>query len=341
MDIDDLSGRGSSEVLADLARCIRSSETFLLTTHVNPDGDAFGSELALALALDRLGKSVRVANDQPVPDRYAPFLPVERVEVVRDDLGDLRQARFDCCVLLDTSEPARAGLLAEIFFAPGQRRICLDHHLVPQPVAFDAHLVQRSAAATGCLVLALLDELGVPLDRPIAEALWVAIASDTGWFRFSNTTGSTLRDVARLLECGLDLEALGAALYAGHSAERTRAFGEVLEGLETELEGRWVRAVVSADLLERRGVTLAELDGLVDSLKAIRGTRIASLITERGERLFKASLRSIGTTSVEAIARSFGGGGHAKAAGFSWEGDLDSLLAALRQAVARALEAEG
>ncbi len=328
-----------TDVLAELAAVLAASESVLLTAHVNPDGDAFGSELALAFGLESLGKRVRIVNDQSLPERFRTVLPAERIEVL-DDPAALAGEAFDCCVLLDTSEPDRCcAALRPLIFAPGQTRVCLDHHRVQGEYSYDSHVVASCAPATGSLVLALLDVLGVAVDRPIARALWIAIATDTGWFRFANTDARALADAARLAGYDIDPEGLWGVIYGGHSVGRTRLYGEVLASMESDLDGNLVWAVIRQAELQARGVALAELDGVVDALKAVRGVRVAALVTERGQGFYKVSLRAMGDAEVETIARSFGGGGHAKAAGFGFEGALDELVAALRKAVAGGLGA--
>jgi phosphoesterase RecJ-like protein len=235
----------------------------------------------------------------------------------------------DLCILLDTSEPARAGHLKDGIFAAGQRRICLDHHLVPAPAVFDAHLLVTEAPATGSLVLALIDRLGVPLSRDMAQALWIAIATDTGWFRFANTTPWALADAARLAEHELELEALYDRLYQEFPAPRVRILGQVLAGIHTDAGGKFVWSFLPRPALQAAGVQPADLEGIIDALKSVRGARIMAFIVEKGDQEYKVSLRARGEANVEAIARRFGGGGHAKAAGYRFQGAFEPHLALL------------
>ena len=260
-----------TDVLAELAAVLAASESVLLTAHVNPDGDAFGSELALAFGLESLGKRVRIVNDQSLPERFRTVLPAERIEVL-DDPAALAGEAFDCCVLLDTSEPDRCcAALRPLIFAPGQTRVCLDHHRVQGEYSYDSHVVASCAPATGSLVLALLDVLGVAVDRPIARALWIAIATDTGWFRFANTDARALADAARLAGYDIDPEGLWGVIYGGHSVGRTRLYGEVLASMESDLDGNLVWAVIrQAELQEKHGRDLAQ-HGHLFSLHRLQG----------------------------------------------------------------------
>lgn len=328
--LEDLSGRPLRESIVNLATEVCSAQSFVITSHVNPDGDAVGSEIALGLGLRSLGKRVSVVNHHAIPDKFRPFVPEGLVTVADDEWLADAVGKFDCCVVLDTSEPARIGSLMSLVFADGQRRICMDHHLHENQGLFDQHLVVSQAPATGCLVLMLLDELGVPIDEKIARALWLALSTDTGWFRFSNATPRAFRDAARLVADGVDPELLYEDIYGSHSLARTRVLGEVLASLRTAHEGQFVWGVVSRRILEEGEVVSSELEGVIDHIRSVEGARMVALITEVGNSRFKVSLRAKGASVVEPLARQFGGGGHAKAAGFSYEGSLEDLEKELR-----------
>lgn len=321
------SGRPVADVLAGIATAIHGARSLLLTAHVRPDGDALGSGIALALGLRHLGKSVRLLHDGEFADRYRPLVPPGLLE----DASRLDPPPDppDLWVVLDTSEPSRVGCLRPLVFAEGQRRVAIDHHASETAGTYDHHLLVPGAPATGSLVLRLLDHLGVEIRPEIARALWIAIATDTGWFRFGNTSPLALRDAARLVEAGAAPEPLWELAYGEHSLGRTRLLGEVLRDLRSELDGDLVVGTVLRSRREAMGVALAELDGYVDHVRSVRGARVAALVTETDEGGFKVSLRSRGDTVVEPVARAHGGGGHAQAAGFSHPGPLADLERAL------------
>ncbi len=286
---DSLSGRPVPEVLAEIAAAIREARSFVLTSHAGPDGDALGSAVALALGLRALGKSVRAVTAHDIPARYEALLPPGVIENVQPaDLAKANQ-EVDWFIVLDTSEPERIGGYREQFFAEGARRICIDHHRTHARDRYQHELVVAEAPATGSLVFALLDELDVELTPEIARALWLAIATDTGWFRFSNTGPWALLDAARLARVQVDVEAIYDRVYHDLSPTRARLVGHVLQ-----------RA------------------------------RIIALIVELEPGSFKVSLRARGDAEVESVARSFGGGGHAKAAGCRFTGRLEDLIDQLR-----------
>jgi len=333
---EDISGRPAGDVLAELAGVLRSASKVLIATHVSPDGDAIGSATALALGLRRLGKEARVFSASDVEQRFEGIILPGMVEVVDDGSAAELQGQFDLCVLLDTSETSRAGVLKPVIFAEGQKRICIDHHLLDGEYSFDSHLVLAESPATACLVLCLLDELEVALDQDIARALWLALATDTGWFRFANAGRIAFQCAARLLETGLDTEDLYGLIYGSRSSQKTRLWGKVLDDHKVELGGRLVWSSVSIATMEDLGTAREDLDGVIDILKGVRGAHAAALISEFSDDTFKVSLRSVEQVDVEEIARGFGGGGHAKAAGYTAGGTVEEIVEGLRQVLSGA-----
>jgi len=338
---DALTDRPVPIVLSDLARSIQACSTFVVAAHGNPDGDALGSMAALGGALRILGKAARIVVDGSIPEKYAPLFALDGIETVRDPNAASRLGPVDCCILLDTSEPDRAGSLRDLFFAEGQKRLCVDHHLGGEARRFDQALVVPEAPATGSLVLALIDRLGVPLDARLAQALWIAVATDTGWFRFENTTEWALEDAARLARAGVDIPGLHRRIYEEYPLARARILGTALAGLRSDLGGAFVWSVIPRRALDAEGLAMEDLDGVVEHLKSVRGAAVVALIVEREPRSFKVSLRASGTAEVESVARRFGGGGHRKAAGCRFSGSLETLLAALSAAVADAIRYNG
>lgn len=330
---DSLTERPADSVLSLMANEIRKASTFLLTAHLNPDGDAVGSAVALSLGLRALGKSTRVLFDTPVASKLVPVLPPDSFEVLNEDAVGRLRGPFDLCILLDTSEPARAGGLSRLLLAPGQRTLCVDHHMARGPSPFSEHLVLPESPSTGNLVLALLRKLEVPLDRPISQALWLAVASDTGWFRFENTSPWVLEDAALLAQAGLPVPALYRQIYEEMSIGRARVLGRVLSGIRSELGGAFALSVVTAAELEAQGLALADLDGMVDHLKAVSGVSAVALIVETAPGSYKISLRAVGDLEVESLARQLGGGGHARAAGCRFTGTFEELLSFLRRGI--------
>ena len=189
------------------------------------------------------------------------------------------------------------------------------------------------APATGDLVILLLDRLGVTIDPPIARALWIAIATDTGWFRFTNTTPWALLDAARLAAVGVETERLHEEIYESYTPRRARLLGAVLSGIREDLGGALIWSALSREALAAEGGGMSDLDGVIDHMKAIRGAGVVALVVEVERGTHKVSLRSRGAADVERIARGFGGGGHVKAAGYRFQGSVNDVIAALRSAM--------
>ena len=336
---DSLTGRPVPEVLAEIAADIRAGQSFMVTGHVGPDGDALGSAVALTLGLRALGKTARAVTGQDIPERYEALLPDGVIESIPPADLVRENPDVDWFIVLDTSEPERVGGYRELFFSEGARRICIDHHRTHVGDRHQHELVVPEAPATGNLVFALLDELGVELSPPMAQGLWMAIATDTGWFRFSNTGPWALLDAARLTQERLDVEGMYDRVYHDLSLPRARVVGHVLQRARVELDGD----LVWADLLlgDRGDVGLPELDGVIDYLKLLKGARIIVLIVEVQPGSFKVSLRARGNAEVESLARSFGGGGHAKAAGCRFTGRFEDLIEQLRSHARSELERRG
>jgi len=324
--------RPAAEVLDEIVRAIRGARTFVAAAHVNPDGDALGSLAAMGHILRALGKEARVVIGEEVPEKYRPFFSAGLPEVL-DKQGAARIAKPEVFILLDTAVPERAGIFKDLLLAPGVRRLCIDHHLPGSVRHHDLELAVPEAPSTGNLVLALADALDVVVDAPMARALWIAVATDTGWFRHSNTTRWALEDAARLVEHGIDTEGLHETLYESLTLARSRLLGAVLSEAREELGGDLLWSAVSREQLLRHGLGPPDLEGFIDYLKSIRGPRHVAFIAEIEPGRYKVSLRARGDADVERIARKFGGGGHAKAAGYRASGRLEDIVALLREAV--------
>lgn len=321
-----------------VADALGRARRVVLTTHVNADGDGVGSEVALAHLLRTQGKRVAIANPTPIADRYQFLLaPLEGCDRSREGGRALSDA--DLCIVVDISDLARLGHLAEAIRARDGLTACVDHHLSPGTLPEGPRLVDPGASATAELVYDLAVTAGWPVDANVARALYVGLLTDTGGFRFGNTTPRVLRVAASLLEAGIDPERVYEAIYATAPVGRIRLTAEVLETLlvEPDIGLSWV--TVPAGALERHGAIPDDLDGLVEFARSVQGTRLALLFRPLANGKIKVSFRSVGDFDVSAFAHQFGGGGHAKASGASLSGTLDEVqqlvLSAARRALAR------
>ncbi len=310
----------------------------VLLTHIYPDGDAIGSQLALARALASQGAEPRILIAHPAP-LLQEFMDPEGVVVVASEEHAVEAlATSDLCLILDTSDYARLGRLERAARESNVLKYCIDHHLCVDPTAFDALWSDPSCPATGLLVLSLLDTLGIRITAEIAEPLFIAVATDTGWFRFSNATALVFESASRLVSAGADPAYLHRALFENSSLGRTQMLGEMLSSLSSQAGGRLVYSVVRQTQLGRFGIPLEEIDGFIDHLKEVRGAEILILFVEVSSGRYKVSLRSKGRRDVHAMASQFGGGGHAKAAGFRIEGSHDDVVSRVVSAALEVLQ---
>jgi bifunctional oligoribonuclease and PAP phosphatase NrnA len=309
---------------AAIAQMLKPGLRVALTTHVNADGDGAGSEVALWHALTSLGCRVAIANPTPFPDRFA-FLLEGNGQADHSSSAARYLERADLIVVLDISDLSRLGHLAQAVAKRGVPVACVDHHLSDGSLPDGPRLIDPSASATGELVYDLLRAANWPVTPVIARALYVAILTDTGGFRFSNTTPNTLRIAADLLEEGLDPEEIYRHVYASNPEGRVRLIGDVVETLVVERDVGLAWVTVPPGTLERYGLPPDQLDGVVELPRSIDGIRLAVLFRILANGRVKVSFRSVGDVNVAALAERFGGGGHRRASGASLEGTLGEV----------------
>lgn len=304
---------------------------FLVSSHVDPDGDAVGSCLGLALALSRMGKAAEVILDQPLPGSLR-FLPGS------DDVRSAAEVSrgYDAAFVLDCSSLDRTGAVGERCLNPGAHVAVIDHHWGDEGFG-DPRLVNPEASATAELVYELVELLGIPIDPEIAECLYTGIVSDTGGFRYANTSPRSLRIAARLVERGARAARVAEALYATKTAPSLRILGLALASLETRSGGQVGAMTISLEMFGRAGATPEDADGIVQYAKSLVGARVGVLIQEVGAQDIRASLRSDGTVDVNEVASRFGGGGHRNAAGLRVRGGLEQVRNDLFEAIDRAM----
>lgn len=298
----------------EIVSLLRGGKDVIITTHVNPDGDAIGSELGLARALRAAGATVAVLNHNETPDPYL-WLDPDR-EVVRFDgaRDGPRVRNADLIIIVDANQPERLRSLEQDVRTSRARRIVIDHHLEPAPFA-DYYLIDEEATSTGELIYLLIERLGtIPIDKRIAEPLYAAIMTDTGSFRFPRTDPDIHRIIARLLEAGADPTRAFVEIYETWTPNRMRLLGEVLDSMKTAYEGKLAYVVCTRDMFRQTGTTVVETDNFTNYPMSIRGVRIGILFNELPDGV-KISFRSKGMLPINALAKEFGGNGHLNAAG--------------------------
>ncbi len=324
----------------EFAAALKPGQRVCITTHVNPDGDGLGSEVGMVHLLRAQGIDAIITNPTATPPRFSfLFDDLPAVDRSAEAVKELRRAEL--IIVLDISDLTRLGMLIETVRDRGVPVACIDHHvsagiLPPGPRYLDA-----DAAATGELIFEVAKGNDWPITQAAARALYVAILTDTGGFRFSNTRPRTLRVAADLLEAGVDAEEIYLEVYARAPEGRPRLFAEALQTLVVEHDFGLAWVTVPPGAIERLGVSSDDLDGVVEFPRQIEGVRMALLFREIAQGRVKVSLRSVGDVDVAAFAKAYGGGGHTKAAGLSISGSLAEVQATVLKAAREYLGTDG
>jgi bifunctional oligoribonuclease and PAP phosphatase NrnA len=321
---------GVTKAPEDLLRKIRQGNRFLLVSHVNPDGDAIGSELGLARILRRLGKGAVVWNRDPTPSLYLPLPGSDRIHVGEEAPAGYPE-KFDAVIVLECPSPDRTGLEAHL---PALPLVNIDHHLGNQHYGV-VNWVDSAAPAVGEMVYRLAQALKVSLEPEVASALYLTLVTDTGGFRYSNATPAAFEAAATLVREGAQPEQVSQWLYESQPVTVLKLLGEMIPSLELHAGGRVATVRLTREMFERTGAGPGDSEGLIDHARGIAGVEAVALVREREDGSHKVSLRSRGEVDVEKIARHHGGGGHRNAAGFALEGDGE----AVRRQVAEELSA--
>lgn len=319
----------------EVARLFSKGQRVVLTTHVNADGDGAGSEIALWHLLTARGVRPVIVNPTPFPDRYRFLLSgIEHAD--KSSAARRHLERADVVVVLDIADLGRLGNLGTMLQGTHRPVVCIDHHASDGALPPGPRLVDAAACATGELIYDLARVAKWPLSAEAAKALYVAILTDTGGFRFSNTSPRTLQIAAHLLGDGVSPEEIYAQVYANEPVGRIRLLAEVLETLVVEPQRGLAWITVPPGALERYGLDPADLEGMVEFPRSIGGIRLALLFRQLANGRIKVSFRSVGNVDVAKLAERFGGGGHRRAAGAS----LDGSLAAVQRTVLDAARSE-
>ncbi len=318
----------------EAAHRLCSMRDTLLLCHTSPDGDTLGSAMALKKLLCALGGGAEIAAPDKAPDALLPLVP-ERI-LAPDEIDP---SRYSSVVCVDVASRSQLGALAPLF--EGRIDLMLDHHEKSERLA--DYCTVPEAAAVGEIVFEIAEILrgegwfaGWPAG--MAENLYLSLSSDTGCFRYSNTTPKAHRIAARLLEAGCDGAAINHLLYESRSPEELEAERITLQNVRLLLGGRFCAALLSHAV--RGGLASEYFSAAIDTVRSVRGVAVAAAIKEKdGESgVFKISLRSDGSVNVSDLCALFGGGGHARAAGCSMQGTGEEVLSRLTDAVRAALE---
>jgi phosphoesterase RecJ-like protein len=312
---------------AQVAAEIRRRQRFVVVSHARPDGDAVGSCVAMALALEQLGKQVRVVSRDRVPPQMEAFAGVGTIEVVDriDDPGD-------AVIVMECGDVQRTGVA-------GLDRgfvINIDHH--PGNTMYGAiNWFDLSAAACGEMVFELISALGVTFTRDIATQVYVAILTDTGSFHYSNITPRTFDICRQCIDAGVNPSLVARTIFDSNNLGRLKLFGAVLHQMQLDASGRIATLWVDQKLARDCGGTYEDTEGLVNLPLTVKDIQAVVFFKENGPGDWRVSMRSKGEIDVNAIAREFGGGGHVNASGCSASGALADLKPVFEKKLAEAV----
>ncbi|HJP83297.1 MAG TPA: bifunctional oligoribonuclease/PAP phosphatase NrnA [Fimbriimonadaceae bacterium] len=318
------------ELAPEFLTAVQSASSVLIGTHLNPDGDALGSALAVSHWLDAMG----IANEvlcHHMPPRNLRFLPgVSRIRQTP------KEDKYDLGIVVDLDSLERLGN-TEPFFSSCERTIFIDHH-VPHDAPGDIRIVDTAAPATAVILTRLMHELQVEISPDIATCLITGIVTDTGSFRFRNTTPESLSLAAQLLEQGGNINLVSEQVFQSKPISSARLLGYALERMCLDCDDRICWSVLTIDDFEQNHATDEDTEGFVNELLTIETVQISAILREPKRGKIRCSLRSRGAYDVAAVARTFGGGGHRNAAGCNFEGAVSDAVEQLVVELKRCLE---
>jgi phosphoesterase RecJ-like protein len=318
-----------AESITALLALLRARQSFLVTSHGRPDGDAIGSALGLMHLLQAMGKQVTVAFADPIP---SPFHCLSGVEHIRSTLPETPP---DAAVLLECDCLERTGFADSDFARMGAAMtINIDHHLSGRAFA-DFNWIDPKACAVGAMVYQLAVASGETISPAMAGCLYAAVLTDSGSFTFAGTDAATFACAQHLLECGADADGIAQSIYFSNTLGKVRLLGAALSKMRMDGPVAW--SCITLDEMERAGATVEDCEGVVNYLIGISGVQAAVLLRQLPTLdQFRLSLRSKGALDVAMIAHHFGGGGHRNASGCTLHGDetlvTESILARLQSA---------
>lgn len=312
--------------------------SFLLTGHERPDGDCLGAQVALYHLLRALDKEVNIVNPDPLTPVHA-FLSRHTPFSAYDSSLDLPD--FEAAVLLDCSELSRLNALGQRLETSDATIAVVDHHVGSLDGDGSVYLVDSSAASTGTLIYRLFLELNVPIPKAAAEGVFLSLVSDTGWFKYSNTDSEVLATAARLVEFGVEPAALFDRLFRRNHVESVGLMESILSTHRFALGGKYGYICIDKAMMAQANRIDFDTDAALDPVRSVDGVEVVALFKERFDGSVKLSLRSSHDVDVREIAKSFGGGGHVKAAGATLDHSLIESLELVEGKVRQALAVAG
>lgn len=318
--------------LEEFCSGLKKADNFLLASHVNPEGDAIGSIVAMESLLRRMGKKTTIVCEDPFPNRLSCLPHQDRWQIlakVKD-----RKPRFDALVIADCPTLERIGKVKELL-RPETDIFNIDHH-ISNDYFGRYNYVKPEAAACGEVVYEIMQKFKMPVTKEEATALYVSLSTDTGSFKHSNTSVRSHQIAAELIQIGIDIERINEELYATYSLNKISLYSRLLSKVETAFGGKVAWVAMTRKDLEASGGTYEDTEGFIDFLKYIKEVKIAFFPSEmKDPNEVKVSFRSKEKYDVNQIATAFGGGGHKKASGCTIHQNLSSAVQAILKEIQR------
>lgn len=311
--------------LESAAKTLLSKDKILILTHRSPDGDTIGSGYALAMALRKLGKSVKVDCTDPFPEKYSYF--TDKLEKLEFD--------EEFVVSVDVADTKLLG--EKLSDYADKIDLCIDHHGSNTKYAKE-YYVEASAAAAAQVIAKLIRLMNVEFDKDIANAIYTGITTDTGCFRYTNVTAETHRIAADMIDCGAESGMINRLMFETKSRSRLEIERRVMDSIQFYLDGRCAIAYATIDMMKESGAVDSDMEGVSSLPRQIEGVMAGITLREKNNGKFKVSVRTTDELDASAICANFGGGGHKAAAGCMITGTLNEAIEQIIEVVRQALE---
>ena len=311
--------------LESAAKTLLSKDKILILTHRSPDGDTIGSGYALAMALRKLGKSVKVDCTDPFPEKYSYF--TDKLEKLEFD--------EEFVVSVDIADTKLLG--EKLSDYADKIDLCIDHHGSNTKYAKE-YYVEASAAAAAQVIAKLIRLMNVEFDKDIANAIYTGITTDTGCFRYTNVTAETHRIAADMIDCGAESGMINRLMFETKSRSRLEIERRVMDSIQFYLDGRCAIAYATIDMMKESGAADNDMEGVSSLPRQIEGVMAGITLREKNNVKFKVSVRTTDELDASAICANFGGGGHKAAAGCTITGTLNEAIEQIIEVVRQALE---
>ena len=319
-----------NNTLEEIAERIKRAKSAVILTHMRPDGDAIGSALALSRALDVLGIENSVSDESDIPSNLSFLTGTEKI-----GKGFFKEA--DLYIAVDSADEQRLGALVDDFRAVSRKKdtVNIDHHV--SNTRFAKYNYVRECSANCMNIAVLVEKLGVPLDKELAQYLLLGLLTDSGNFSHDDVTEETFLTAAKLVKAGADIRWLNYNLFKKQSAVRAALFADTMSRIRYFFEGKFAAIVISREAMKKFGADNGMTDGFVDFPLSVDTVEVCASVMEVKKGQYKISLRSKNYADVNKVAGTYGGGGHVRAAGCMLFGEIEDVLDRLSYTVSQYL----